>query len=64
MFLYKEDPENVSDVTLDIQKHRNGATGEIKLYFMGERTKFYGMEKTRGMLPSTKPAPTKLAAAA
>lgn len=63
MFLYKEDPENVSDVTLDIQKHRNGATGEIKLFFMGERTKFYGMEKTRGLSPSTKPAPKPAAAA-
>ncbi|KKR81326.1 MAG: Replicative DNA helicase [Candidatus Daviesbacteria bacterium GW2011_GWA1_41_61] len=47
MFIYREDPDNISDVTLDIQKHRNGATGEIKLVFIGERTKFYGMEKHR-----------------
>lgn len=51
MFIYREDPENISDVTLDIQKHRNGATGEIKLIFIGERTKFYGMEKSRSVPP-------------
>ncbi len=47
MFIYREDPENFEDVTLDIQKHRNGSTGEIKLIFRGDRTKFYGMEKAR-----------------
>ncbi len=47
MFIYREDPENIKDVTLDIQKHRNGATGEIKLVFVPERVKFYGMEKSR-----------------
>ena len=47
MFIYREDPENMQDTTLDVQKHRNGATGEIKLFFVGERTKFYGMEKSR-----------------
>ncbi len=52
MFIYREDPENISDVTLDIQKHRNGPTGEIKLFFMGERTKFFGMEKTRTIKPA------------
>ncbi|OGE31713.1 replicative DNA helicase [Candidatus Daviesbacteria bacterium RIFCSPHIGHO2_01_FULL_44_29] len=47
MFIYREDPENIEQVKLDIQKHRNGATGEIDLVFRGDRTKFYGMEKTR-----------------
>lgn len=47
MFIYREDPENMKDVTLDIQKHRNGPTGEIKLMFVPERMKFYGMEKSR-----------------
>lgn len=47
MFIYREDPDNASDVTLEIAKHRNGPTGEIKLVFIGERTKFYGMEKHR-----------------
>ena len=48
MFIYREDPENMHDVTLDIQKHRNGPTGEMKLMFVPERVKFYGMEKHRG----------------
>lgn len=47
MFIYREDPEKPEQVILDIQKHRNGATGEIALMFRGDRTKFYGMEKTR-----------------
>jgi replicative DNA helicase len=66
MFIYREDPENMSDVTLDVQKHRNGATGEMKLYFVGERTKFYGMEKMRTKSPATpkKEEPTQPAAAA
>jgi replicative DNA helicase len=52
MFIYREDAENISDVTLDIQKHRNGAVGEIKLYFAAERVKFYGMEKMRTKAPT------------
>lgn len=47
MFIYKEDSENDSDITLDIQKHRNGPTGEIKLFFVKERIMFHGMEKVR-----------------
>ncbi|MDO8429523.1 MAG: replicative DNA helicase [Candidatus Daviesbacteria bacterium] len=47
MFIYREDPENMSDVTLDIQKHRNGPTGDIKLMFVPEKVKFYGMERSR-----------------
>lgn len=47
MFIYREDPEAVEQVKLDIQKHRNGPTGEIELIFRGDRMKFYGMEKTR-----------------
>lgn len=54
MFIYREDPDNMRDTTLDIQKHRNGSTGEIKLIFIGERTKFYGMEKARLVPPSAK----------
>ncbi|MCL5784570.1 MAG: replicative DNA helicase [Patescibacteria group bacterium] len=48
MFIYREDPEHIEQVTLDIQKHRNGPVGEIPLMFRADRTKFYGMEKTRG----------------
>lgn len=48
MFLYKGDPENHPEqVKLDIQKHRNGPTGEIDLVFKAERTRFYGTEKFR-----------------
>ncbi len=47
MFIYREDPEKMEQVILDIQKHRNGPVGEISLVFRAERTKFYGMEKTR-----------------
>ena len=47
MFLWREDLERPEQVTLDIQKHRNGPTGEISLVFRAERTKFYGLEKTR-----------------
>lgn len=45
MFIYREDLEKPEDVILDIQKHRNGPVGEIHLYFRGDRTKFFGMEK-------------------
>ncbi len=58
MFLYRDDQEGVDDkffrVKLDIQKHRNGPTGDIDLMFRGDRIKFIGMEKTR-----TRPAPAK-----
>lgn len=49
MFIYREDAEKMENVTLDIQKHRNGPTGEISLVFRADRTKFYGMEKTRSI---------------
>ncbi|MBI4039005.1 replicative DNA helicase [Candidatus Daviesbacteria bacterium] len=47
MFIYREDLERPEQVTLDIQKHRNGPTGEIQLVFRADRTKFYGLEKAR-----------------
>lgn len=47
MFIYREDDEKREQVKLDIQKHRNGSTGEIDLIFRGDRLKFYGMEKMR-----------------
>lgn len=47
MFIYREDPEKPEMVKLDIQKHRNGPTGEIDLIFRADRVRFYGMEKTR-----------------
>ncbi len=54
MFIYREDSEHPEQVTLDIQKHRNGPIGEINLMFRGDRTKFYGMEKTRAKGTSEK----------
>lgn len=56
MFLYREDPEKLEQVTLDIQKHRNGPVGEIPLIFRPDRVRFYGMEKQR---TSLRPAPAK-----
>ena len=60
MFIYREDPENIADVTLDIQKHRNGPTGEIKLFFRGDRVRFYGMEKTKVRAQAAAQAPKDL----
>lgn len=47
MFIYRPDPDKGEEVVLDIQKHRNGPTGEINLMFKAERVKFYGVEKRR-----------------
>ncbi len=63
MFIYREDSENFEAVKLDIQKHRNGPTGEIDLIFRGDRLKFYGMEKTRRVSQPTKTEAPKPAAA-
>ena len=54
MFLYREDLEKPEAVTLDIQKHRNGPTGEIQLMFRSDRVRFFGLEKTRGRPPAEK----------
>lgn len=48
MFLYRKDEEIRESVNLKIAKHRNGALGDIDLYFKGDRIKFYGMETRRG----------------
>ena len=47
MFIWRPDPENIENVKLDIQKHRNGPTGEIDLMFKANRVKFYGTDKQR-----------------
>lgn len=44
MFIYREDDENPENIALDVAKHRNGPLRSIKLYFRGERIKFYGRE--------------------
>lgn len=47
MFIWRPDPEDMEHVKLDIQKHRNGPTGEIDLIFRADRVKFYGVERQR-----------------
>jgi replicative DNA helicase len=47
MFIWRPDADNMDQVKLDIQKHRNGPTGEIDLIFRPDRVKFYGVEKQR-----------------
>lgn len=48
MFLWREDDERPEQMTLDIAKHRNGPTGQMSLYFKGDRIKFYSAEGKRG----------------
>jgi len=47
MFLWREDEENNENIILDIAKHRNGPLKSIKLFFRGDRIKFYGRETKR-----------------
>lgn len=47
MFLYRKDDDIREAVSLKIAKHRNGAVGDIDLYFKGDRIKFYGLEQAR-----------------
>lgn len=56
MFLWRPDPDNMEAVKLDIQKHRNGPTGEIDLIFRGDRVKFYPVEKQRRPAPAPEPS--------
>lgn len=47
MFLWREEEDNLENIQLDIAKHRNGPTGSIKLFFKGDRIKFYGRDSKR-----------------
>jgi replicative DNA helicase len=47
MFLWREEEDNPENVNLDIAKHRNGPLRSIKLFFKGDRIKFYGRETKR-----------------
>ena len=51
MFIWRPDADNMEQVKLDIQKHRNGPTGEIDMTFRADRVKFYGVEKQRRQVP-------------
>jgi replicative DNA helicase len=47
MFLWRDDEENMENITLDISKHRNGPLASVQLYFKGDRIKFYGRESKK-----------------
>ena len=47
MFLFREDEENLENITLEIAKHRNGATGVIQLRFVPNKVSFFGTELKR-----------------
>jgi len=47
MFLWREDEDKHENMFLDIAKHRNGRTGQVPLYFKGDRIRFYGREDAR-----------------
>jgi replicative DNA helicase len=47
MFLYREDEEDLENVSLKIAKHRNGPLKTIKLHFKGNRISFFEAEIKR-----------------
>ncbi|OGD86183.1 replicative DNA helicase [Candidatus Curtissbacteria bacterium RBG_16_39_7] len=47
MFLYREDPDNMEETILDIQKHRNGKLGQVSLHFIPHLVGFVGSERKR-----------------
>lgn len=47
LFLYRKDEDIQEVVNLKIAKHRNGALGDIEMYFKGNRIKFYGVERKK-----------------
>lgn len=47
MFLYREDDEDMGSMKLNVAKHRNGPLRTIDLRFVGDRIKFYGVDKKR-----------------
>ena len=44
MFLWREDEEDLTRINLSIEKHRNGPLRTVKLFFKGERIRFYAVE--------------------
>src|SRR3989344_4605736 len=47
MFLYRPNEEDMENIVVDIAKHRNGPLKSLKLFFRGDRIKFYGRETKR-----------------
>ena len=57
MFLYREEQDQANwgeqiATKLRIAKHRNGPLGEIDLMFVGNRIRFYGMDRKREESPA------------
>lgn len=48
MFLWRENEENFENINLDIAKHRNGPLRSLKLYFKGDKMRFFGRETRKG----------------
>lgn len=59
MFLYREDPEVREDVKLVIAKHRSGPLGEIDLKFVGNRRRFFPVDRKHTDVAPTKPVTVK-----
>lgn len=47
MFLWREDQDDSENFYLDIAKHRNGPLAQLKLFFRGDRIRFYEVEGRR-----------------
>jgi replicative DNA helicase len=47
MFLWREDEEDLSNINLSIDKHRNGPLALLKLFFRGDRISFFEAEGKR-----------------
>jgi replicative DNA helicase len=45
MFLHREDEEVREMITVSIEKHRNGPTGQFNLYFNGKQVSFFDVDK-------------------
>ena len=46
IFLHRPDDENRTKIELILAKHRNGPVGKIELFFKGEQTRFFEVEKS------------------
>lgn len=47
MFLWREEENNFENINLDVAKHRNGRLASLKLFFRGDRMRFFGKEEKR-----------------
>ena len=56
MFLYRENEDDRENVTLDIQKHRNGPLRRLNLFFKGDRIRFFSVDRKQSAAPKSSPA--------